>query len=273
MTFSELIQNIIDSSKERIKNPVVGAFICSFIVCNWRPIFLLMFSDMKMEDKIYVVNEYCTVGAFLYPLSFAIIYTISVPFIMILIDKILGHAKKQRVANIYKNKTDVLQEKIKLASKVLELKDTESGNKEKQDYLEKIKYLEETNSQLVSSHKNTVDQLNASLKATNNSLEALNSKYSLTVNELEILKEVTETSQKNLEKHAENLYKTLTIEEKVAVRNMMNSNGEFQISKLDHDVLERFIEKQFLAVDNGRVIITPLGKEMFIESIFGNPKK
>ncbi|MDA6068659.1 hypothetical protein NJT12_03410 [Flavobacterium sp. AC] len=168
MTIADLIKSVIDSSKERIKTPIVGAFICSFIVYNWRPILILMFSNASIEDKIIVINnEYCNKSAFWSPVIIALIYTVFIPFIMIVIDAILVYAKKQRIANIYVDKRNTLQEKIDMASKVLELKNAESGNKEKQELLDQIESLQISNQEMTITNQNTVVQLNQKLKEAN----------------------------------------------------------------------------------------------------------
>lgn len=194
MTIADLIQNIIDSSKERIKNPILGTFICSFIVYNWRPLFLLMFSKKSIEENILIINEqHCTSASYLKPLAFAFIYNILFPFVMILVDKMISYAKRQRLVNIYTNKSDELTEKIKLAEKVLELKNAESGNKEKQELLDQIESLKESNSQLIITHKNTVDQLNASLKEANTSF-------------INYVNEENKKKEKKAQEFANNLY-------------------------------------------------------------------
>ena len=174
MTLADLIQNIIDSSKERIKNPIVGAFICSFFVYNWRPFFLLMFSDDKIENRIELINhKYCTSNAVFYPFMVALILTIAIPFLNIVLDAILVFARKQRVKNDYQNQTDVYDERIKLAAKVLELKNAESGNREKQNLLDQIKGLEETNQQITESTKNRINALNLELEKANITISGL----------------------------------------------------------------------------------------------------
>ncbi|KQO20940.1 hypothetical protein ASF10_15275 [Flavobacterium sp. Leaf82] len=87
MTIADLIKDFIDSTKERLKTPISGAFLWSFIVYNWRPIFLLIFSDTSIENKIVVINyEYCSFWAIFWPLVIATFYTLLIPKIMLLID-------------------------------------------------------------------------------------------------------------------------------------------------------------------------------------------
>lgn len=172
MTIADLIQNVIDSSKERIKNPIVGAFICSFLIFNWRPISILFSSSIPIQCRIATINdEYCTKWAILVPIVVALIYTLIVPVVMIGIDYCLMPIKRVRIANIYKNKDFTTDKKIELAGKEYLLKNAESGNKERDELLEKIKVLEDTNQQIKESHNNTVKNLNNELQEANTLVE------------------------------------------------------------------------------------------------------
>jgi len=279
MTIAELINSIIDSSKERVKTPITGAFICSFVVYNWRPLFLLMFSDASMEDKIVVINnEYCNKGAIIAPLIIALIYTIFVPFIMIVIDSILVFAKKQRVANIYQNKTNILEEKIVMAAKVLELKNAESGNKEKQELLDKITYIEETNVQLTASHKNVVEQLNSALKQANETLEV-----SITENEknLQMLKEMRDSPDVSflakqtaeLQKKGKKVYEKLTPAQRRNFETVAKSDGTINELLLDADDINELADLNLVAgsTKDSSWVLTDTGRHLYFYLVFNTP--
>ncbi|MTH14477.1 hypothetical protein [Flavobacterium sp. LC2016-01] len=172
MTIADLIKEFIETSKERLKSPFSGAFLWSFGIYNWRPFFLLMFSDASMEDKIVVINhEYCKPGAILWPIGLALFYIVILPFIMWLIDWPVVFAKKIRLAKVYENKNNVIIEKIAIAAKISELKNAESGNKELQNLLdentslkEQTFSLQESINQINELNKNRIDGLNDQLK-------------------------------------------------------------------------------------------------------------
>lgn len=181
MTIVDLIKDLIDSSKERLKTPISGAFICSFLIYNWRPLAELLFSKMAIEDRIYVIDqEYCNRYAIIFPLIIALIYTVGVPFLMVIIDKVLVYAKEQRLENIYTSKGTEVVLKTKLASKILDLKNAESGNKEKQDFLDQIEELKAINSQTKTVHRNNMQQVTNNLEEANTTIKNLrldNEKY------------------------------------------------------------------------------------------------
>lgn len=176
MTIADLIKEFIETSKERLKSPFSGAFLWSFTIYNWRPILLLMFSNASMEDKIVVINhEYCKPSAILWPISMAVFYIVVLPFIMWLFDWPVVFAKKIRLSKVYENKNNILQEKIDIAAKTLELRNAETGNKEIQNIQEEnatlkdqIFTLQESIKQINESNKITIDSLNTKLADANN---------------------------------------------------------------------------------------------------------
>ncbi|MBF4519117.1 hypothetical protein IRZ71_22415 [Flavobacterium sp. ANB] len=179
MTFADLIKSTLDSSKERLKNPIVGSYICAFVIFNWRPILLLAFSDEKIENRIKAVDLYYSpwywiIISIITPIAISLVYTFLIPISMVWIDQKLEPTKEKRIKRIYKSKQFVTTEKIILAAKELDLKNAESGNKQKQDFLNEIESLketitqrDETLNQVSLANNNTTDQLNKNLNATN----------------------------------------------------------------------------------------------------------
>ncbi len=174
MTIPELLKEIYDSSRERIKTPITGAYTLAFILWNWRPILLLIFEKVNVSDKIIIINnEYCNWQAIFGPLGIALIFTIVVPFLMTAIDWSTESPKKTRLKNVYKNKIYDAEYQIDLAKQELVLQDIRSGNKEKQDFIDKIKQLEqqiidlnESNKVVVENYKKQLDDLKTSVPKT-----------------------------------------------------------------------------------------------------------
>ena len=83
-SIKEFFLSFIESTKDRLKNPMIGAFIIAWVAINWRFIFILFFSNKKIEDKItFIETNYFDLNYNLWiPLGFAVFY------ILILIDRL-----------------------------------------------------------------------------------------------------------------------------------------------------------------------------------------
>ncbi|KVV16362.1 hypothetical protein [Flavobacterium sp. TAB 87] len=174
MTFPDIIKEFFNSTKERLKTPISGAFLCSFVIYNWRPVLLLLFSNASIEDKIVIINhEYCSFWAIFFPALIALLYSLLIPKIMLSIDNDLSETKKSRVDNIYDVKSHTMIKKLKFAAQQFDLKNIETGNKQIDDFQEQIKNLKESNEQISNSHNNAVIQLNNELKNANSFSEKL----------------------------------------------------------------------------------------------------
>lgn len=175
MTIADLIKSTLDSSKERMKTPIVGSFICSFLLFNWKPIYILFFSDEKAESKINTVNLYFTgwncLVTILIPLLMVCVYTFLVPMLMVWIDQKLEPTKEKRIKGIYRSKGILIKEKISIAGIELELKNALSENKDIQTLLDKIKFLEDLNTQSEDSNKHIITNLNEKLEQANKAFE------------------------------------------------------------------------------------------------------
>lgn len=175
MTLVNLINDFIETSKERLKTPISGAFLWSFIVWNWRPLAVLLFSDASIQDKIIVINnEYCDFWAILCPIFLAILYVTLLPKLMLIIDNTLIETKALRVENIYQAKIHSATQKTDLADIEFKLKEIQSGSKQIQDLLDEIESLKaqmetqkESFKQMNEADKSTINQLNKRLKNAN----------------------------------------------------------------------------------------------------------
>lgn len=246
-TISDLIHNLIESSKERIKTPITGAFICSFFIYNWRPIFLLLFSETNIEYKIAMIDyEYCTLGAILWPLLLAFIYTLFVPLIMLLVDEILIPINNRRISSKYNRK-------FFEAERETELKNILSGNRDHQELLDRIKLLDESNIQRADSDKNTIKSLNSKLNESNRLVQDLQntlSTFNLTHNGDDNSSILAEFYNNLSEKHRESLF------------NFAN-NPERQFSDLPLTLQELLTGKHFVKKNNNRDwALTPLGIDL-----------
>lgn len=179
MTFADLFNSLLESSRERIKNPLIGSITSCFVIYNWRPISILLFSDQAIEVKIKIINDiYCYPLAILIPILFGVLYTIYLPMLMVSIDEDLEPMKRARIANLYIYKDLTVTKKIDLAEKEYQLKNIETGNKDREMIQKENDHLANENEKLKQelldsneSRSNFIGDLNTQLKSTNESYQ------------------------------------------------------------------------------------------------------
>jgi flagellar biosynthesis GTPase FlhF len=134
----ELLQSIFSSANERIKNPFISAFITSWIIFNWQPIFLMIFSSKNIEEKIKLIStDYNNIEHLLfYPLISTIFYVLILPYINLLFEIILEFSKSKRnniqmnsQRLIISNKQILAIEEIKFEEAKTEYRERNSHNK------------------------------------------------------------------------------------------------------------------------------------------------
>lgn len=188
MTIADLLKDIIDTSKERVKTPISGAYIFSFLIWNWRPIALLLFENATITQKIIVINEeYCKPSAIFGPFILGLFFTIVIPYLMSLIDVTLKPAKKWRLENLYDSKKQLLENQILLVDQELELQDKKTRNKEKADFQQQIEELQrrnemtnETHKAVINDYEKRIDDMLDVINNSNNRSEQSKSKISET---------------------------------------------------------------------------------------------
>ena len=157
----EFIQNIFDTSNERIKNPFIGSYIIAFFLFNWRPFFLLMFSDEKIEDKIIVINyEYCSKSSFFWPLLIALFYILILPHLNLLFDALLLYSNSKKDAIIKEKTIQKLKHKKSEAKYEREIAEELAGTSEILQLKNKIESLNSENENLSQQNKEIFERYN-----------------------------------------------------------------------------------------------------------------
>ncbi|MDH0055764.1 hypothetical protein [Pantoea ananatis] len=77
--FTEILQSIKKTSTERISNPFYGVLIFSWITLNWESVAILIFSDLKMQERVSLINSEYPIKIF-WPFVIAVILTFLLPW-------------------------------------------------------------------------------------------------------------------------------------------------------------------------------------------------
>ncbi|MRX40130.1 hypothetical protein GJU43_12655 [Flavobacterium sp. LC2016-23] len=257
MTFPDLIKNLLDSSKERLKTPIVGSFMIAFFFYNWRVLAVLFFSTATIEDRIIVINhEYLVFFSYLWPFVISLFYSIGVPYLMKWIDDRLVSVKNARRKQIYDTKDNTLELKIQLADKELALQDKLSRSKDKQEMLDQIRSLEDLNNELKSNNDLQLKDLTEKLKQSNNIITDLKTK----IEEIENMYKMEKNDKKQNYKLFGEIYKTLSELHKANLNKFINRKSFESVEMLK--LTTKFINK---LVDDR--IVRPVGKEIVITDL------
>ena len=97
----EKVLEVYNNIKDRLSNPFVFSFICSWLVYNWRiPVALIRYDKSQFSGCgchtifDFISFELAKTNSFLFPLFFAFVYTISIPFIKNGVRIVSAHAQK-----------------------------------------------------------------------------------------------------------------------------------------------------------------------------------
>lgn len=163
-TFKELIISFFEVSRERLKNPAIGTFALSWTAINWRFVSILFFSELKIEERIKLIEEsYINLSFNLwYPLIVTGIYLLILPNLMALVDVLSRWAIsfRKQISNNHKLEDILAKQEIAVEERQLEL--VEEGSPDIPKLKEQIEKLTSENKSLkdkLESNDKIVDQV------------------------------------------------------------------------------------------------------------------
>ena len=143
MNLFEFLKDIKDSAQERVKTPITGAFTLSFLIYNWRPIVILIFSDTPISKRIKEINgDYSSWKNIVFPILIALFYTVGIPYIMQGLEKIYSSALKGRRREKIDQKVHNLIEYKRVLTLERENNEIRSSNRDTDKLINDNKFLE-----------------------------------------------------------------------------------------------------------------------------------
>lgn len=79
----DVTKSVIGTTANRIKNPIIGSIVVSFILFNWKPIFYLMFEGIPASQRIIEVEKTTSLGNLFWPLLIGLAVALIMPCIML----------------------------------------------------------------------------------------------------------------------------------------------------------------------------------------------
>lgn len=143
-SIKEFFLSFLEATKDRLKNPMIGAFVIAWIVMNWRILAILLFSEKTIEQKIeFVEANYLSWDLSLkIPLMIAVFYVLILPYLMAAFDWLSqrGIALRKEISKQHKL-TDI-QNRQEIAAEEWQLEKIREGSPDIQAMKDQISKLE-----------------------------------------------------------------------------------------------------------------------------------
>lgn len=127
--FDDILQSISGNTKTKVEDPFVGAFLGSWIICNWSNLAILIWGDGSAAERIKALSDYFKstewVGwntIFVIPMCMALLFLFVFPWVSLLLKSLqrfanerlhqqavsieVGKVKQQEILNKQKLMTD-----------------------------------------------------------------------------------------------------------------------------------------------------------------------
>lgn len=143
-SLKEFFLSFIESAKDRLKNPMIGAFVMAWIAINWRFLAVLIFSGKTIEQKInFIETNYFDINHNLwFPLGFATFYVLVLPYIMALFDWLSQGGISIRKSIAKKHRLTDIRNRQEIAAEEWQLEKIKEGSPDIQAMKERIITLE-----------------------------------------------------------------------------------------------------------------------------------
>ncbi|PPK92810.1 hypothetical protein LY01_02898 [Nonlabens xylanidelens] len=138
----EVVNNVLQSANERIKNPFIFSFVVAWFAMNWEAIAIVFYSNESIDQRIVLANNHSDIySTIIYPLLIALFYVIVLPYLMWSTEWLIKKAKYERKRNHYKEKADDWQGRTFEAVAERKYENARAGNAELSELNSKIEGL------------------------------------------------------------------------------------------------------------------------------------
>ena len=144
----EIFASFRQASLERIKSPVLGAFVFSWLGFNWQMVAIVMFSDKAMESRIEYINQRFDIGDYLFgPIYVTVLICIILPQVNKWVTKIQGKPNSETVMLSLAAKISIAQQQQQIAE--IEAKKKLAEKREEKNIEDEITLILKRNNDLV----------------------------------------------------------------------------------------------------------------------------
>lgn len=138
------LQNIFNSTEERLKNPLIAPFITFWILFNWKPILCAIHSSTNIVDKIRLIDENFILISHLlfYPLITALFYVLVSPYLSLVVDMLLNHSLLKRNEIVVSRQKQNIENQKQFAIEEIKLEEAKIAYRERNSTNQIIEDLE-----------------------------------------------------------------------------------------------------------------------------------
>lgn len=231
--FKDIFSAFRQSSLERIKSPFLGAFVFSWIGFNWQMLAILFFSKQNIIGRLEYINSHFDVGSYILgPMSTTILICLLLPYAN-------KHVTKFQKGTNHETNMLILQSKIDIANKQVEIADYEAKKKLAED--REKKNIESNINVIIDENKNLkieIKEKSDNISLNNVVISKLNDDIDALKRESEIAKVVSEKNRierTNLQNEIEKLKSEIEKNNKISseLLTLKNQNDELS-SNLIH---------------------------------------
>ncbi|GET46462.1 hypothetical protein [Capnocytophaga felis] len=232
----EFIQSLFRTTEERVKNPIIGAFLTSWIIFNWKPILFIIFSPKIIEEKIeYIQSNFSSICfLFVYPIFSTIFYVLALPYLNLLVDVLLKYPLIKRNSILINKQKQSIENQRELAIEEIKLEEAKTDFRERNNH-----------NKMVETLQSKIRELETNLDKEKERYEELLSKLR---EELEKQKEIASTEMKNFEQQYSNSRKQIAELNEL----LFEKDKIIQVFKLNYSTGEN---ANIIRLPNGEIII------------------
>lgn len=201
----EIVMDLLKTSSNRIKHPLISSFIFTHIVYNWNYYLVLIFSNLSIENKILYIKTHTGFLNFLIPLIVSIFYIICFPYINNIFNDILEKAKMKENNSKLISVDRIMKVKLTEARYERQIAEEKAGTKELETLKNQIESLKGQSDTLFREKEELISINNKSNADYNHLLRELENQKELFNKSLNIDYSIIEDSNKNLSKNAKQL--------------------------------------------------------------------
>ncbi|KQK25668.1 hypothetical protein AR438_08705 [Chryseobacterium aquaticum] len=201
----EILIDLLKTSSNRIKHPLISSFILSHIIYNWNFYLVLILSDLSIENKILYIKIHAGIFNFLIPLTISIFYILCFPYINNFFTDILENAKMKENKSRLTSVDRMMKVKLMEAKYERQIAEEKAGTKELETLNNQIELLKVQSDSLYREKEELISINNKSNADYNSLLRELENQKELFNKSLNIDYSIIEDSNKNLSMSAKQL--------------------------------------------------------------------